>query len=175
MKLEDLCHRKSGWDRMPDVISNLPRVLNSSLTAAQAARVALDSTMDAVDAAKAGPRASRLEKPERAGGRVPIRRGLILVGSAVALGLGSAAVSSMRQREASDDTASFSMREREASDDTASFSMREREASDDTASFSMREREAPTTASPMPDRASSLRYHIVDAEPRQAGPDTRGA
>ena len=134
MGLENLWYRKSGWDRMPDVISNLPRVLNSSLTAAQAARVALDSTMDAIDAAKAGSRASRLEKPMRAGGRGPIRRGLILVGSAVALGLGSAAVSSMREREASDDTVAFSMREREASDDAVAFSMREREASDESVS-----------------------------------------
>lgn len=120
MKLPDLWHRKSGWDRMPDVMSNLPRVLNSSLAAAEAARVALDSTIDGVDAAKEAPGASRREKPRRSGGRVPIRRGLILVGSAVAIGLGSAAVSSKRKRESFSDTASFSMRERKASDDTFS-------------------------------------------------------
>lgn len=105
MRLADLWHRKSGWNQMPDVINNLPRVLNSSLAAAEAARVALDSTIDGVDAPKAGLRASRSEKAGRLGWRVPIRGGVILVGSAVAIGLGSAAVSSMRERESSSDTA----------------------------------------------------------------------
>jgi hypothetical protein len=94
-----LRHKKSGWERMPDVVSNLPRVLNSSLVAVEAARTALDSTMNAVDAAKAGSKVSRPAKPEKSGGRSSIRGGLIAVGSAVAIGLGSAAVSSLRQRQ----------------------------------------------------------------------------
>ncbi len=94
-----LRHRKSGWERMPDVVGNLPRVLNSSLVAVEAARTALDSTMDAVDAARARSNVSRPAKAEKPGGRSPIRGGLIAVGGAVAIGLGSAAVSSLRQRQ----------------------------------------------------------------------------
>ena len=59
MNARDLWHRKSGLERVPDVMSNLPRVLNSSLAAANAVREALNSTMAAVDAAKAGSNADR--------------------------------------------------------------------------------------------------------------------
>lgn len=102
MNPRDLWQRKSGWERVPDVVSNLPRVLNSSLTAMDAARTALDSTMSAVDAAKARPPM----KTERSGGMSPIRGGLLLVGSTLAIGLGSAAVSSVRRRDSEPDTAS---------------------------------------------------------------------
>lgn len=95
MNPRNLWYRKTGWERVPDVVSNLPRVLNSSLTAVDAARTALDSTMSAVDAAKAGPAV----KPQRSGGLSPIRGGLLLVGSALAVGLASAAVSSARRRD----------------------------------------------------------------------------
>ncbi len=95
MNSRNLWHRKTSWERLPNVVSNLPRVLNSSLTAVDAARTALDSTMSAVDAAKASPAV----KPQRSGGLSPIRGGLLLVGSALAVGLGSAAVSSMRRRD----------------------------------------------------------------------------
>jgi hypothetical protein len=106
MNPRDLWHRRTGWERMPDVVSNLPRVLNSSLAAVDATRMALDSTMNAVDAAKAGPRAGRSIKLGKSRGLFPVRVGLIGVGSAVAIGLGSAAVSSIRQRESSTDDAS---------------------------------------------------------------------
>jgi hypothetical protein len=99
MNPRDLWHRKSGWERVPDVVSNLPRVLNSSLTAVDAARTALDSTMSAVDAAKSSPPM----KPEKSGGLSPIRGGLLLVGSALVIGLGSAAVSSARRRDTETD------------------------------------------------------------------------
>ncbi len=101
MNLMNVWHRRTGWERVPDVVSNLPRVLNSSLTAVDAARTALDSTMSAVDAAKASPTL----KPQKSGGLSPIRGGLLLVGSALAVGLGSAAVSSMRRRDTRPDDA----------------------------------------------------------------------
>jgi hypothetical protein len=100
MNPRDLWHRKTGWQRVPNVVSNLPRVLDSSLAAVDAARLALDSTMNAVDAAK-GTSAGRLVKSGKSRGSSPLRGGLILVGSAVAIGLGSAAVSSIRQGESS--------------------------------------------------------------------------
>ena len=99
MNARDLWRPKSSWERVPDVVSNLPRVLNSSLTAIDAARTALDSTMSAVDAAKASP-------PNKSAKRIrlsPIRGGLLLAGSAIAVGLGSAAVSSARRRDAETD------------------------------------------------------------------------
>jgi len=102
MNSRDLWHRKSGWERVPDVVNNLPRVLNSSLTAVDAVRTALDSTMSVVDAAKANPSM----KPKKSGGRSPIRGGLLLIGSAFAVGLGSAAVSSARSRDTQTDNAS---------------------------------------------------------------------
>ncbi len=100
MNPKDLWPRQSGWQRVPDVVSNLPRVLNSSLTAIAAARTALDSTMSAVDAAKASPPM----KPKKAGGWSPIRGGLLLVGSALTVGFGSAVVSSVRRSETETDT-----------------------------------------------------------------------
>lgn len=102
MKPMDLWHRKSGWDRVPEVVSNLPRVINSSLTAVDAARTALNSTLSAVDAAKATPPM----KPDKSGGLPPIRGGLLVVGSALAVGLGSAAVSSLRRRGTETDNSS---------------------------------------------------------------------
>ncbi|MFZ0089730.1 MAG: hypothetical protein WAL63_09510 [Solirubrobacteraceae bacterium] len=104
MNPSDLLFRKrGGWGRVPDVVSNLPRILDSSLAAANAARTALDSTLSAVDAAKANPRGSRSVKPEKSGVWSPIRGGLIVAGSAVAIGLGSAAISSRRRREIVED------------------------------------------------------------------------
>ncbi len=102
MNPRDLWHRKGGRQRVPDVVSNLPRVLDSSLTAIAAARTALDSTMSAVDAAKASP----TMKPEKAGGLPPIRGGLLLVGSALTVGFGSAVVSSVRRSATETDNAS---------------------------------------------------------------------
>ncbi len=101
MNPKNLWHRRTGWERMPNVVSNLPRVLNSTLTAVDAARTALDSTMSAVEAAKTSPAV----KPQRSGGVSPIRGGLLLVGSALAVGLGSAAVSSVRRRDTQPDDA----------------------------------------------------------------------
>lgn len=136
MKPRDLWHRRTGWERMPDVVSNIPRVLNSSLAAVDAARMALDSTMNAVDAAKSGSRASRSVKVEKSGGRSPIRGGLLVLGGTVALGLGSAAVSSMRQRESWSDDASVSWNDdaSESWSDDASLTTQEREPSPGDAS-----------------------------------------
>jgi hypothetical protein len=99
MNPRDLWRRKSGWERMPDVVSSVPRVLGSSLAALDAASTALDSTMEAMDAAKMRPKTSRSIKREKPGRRSPIRRGLIAAGSVIVIGLGSAAVSSVRRRE----------------------------------------------------------------------------
>ncbi len=129
MKPRDLWHRKKGWERVPDVVGNIPHVLNSGLAAVDAARTALDSTMNAVDAVKAGSRANRSVKVEKAGGLSPLRGGLLVVGGAVAIGLGSAAVSSMRQRESSIDDVPSSMPQGETwSDDDATPSRGKRES-----------------------------------------------
>ncbi len=95
MKPRELWPQKSRWERVPDVVSNLPGVLSSSLTAVDAVRTALDSTLNVVDAAQANP----AMRPERPAGRSPVRGGLLLLGSALAVGLGSAAVSSARSRD----------------------------------------------------------------------------
>jgi hypothetical protein len=100
-----LWHRRTGWERMPDVVSTLPRVVNSGLAAVDATRLALDSTMEALDAAKAGSKAGRRVKPLKSRGSSAIRGGLIVVGGTVVIGLGSAVVSSIRQRESSTDDA----------------------------------------------------------------------
>ncbi len=104
MNPRELWPKKRRWERVPDVVNNLPRVLNSSLTAVDAVRTALDSTMSVVDAAKANPSTNR----EKSGGLSPIRGGLVLIGSAFAIGLGSAAVSSARSRDAETENASSS-------------------------------------------------------------------
>ncbi len=101
MNPRDWWDRKAGWERVPDVVSNLARVLHSSLTAVDAARTALDSAMSAVDAAKASPPV----RPRESGGLSPLRGGLLLVGSALGVGLGSAAVSSARRRDTEADDA----------------------------------------------------------------------
>jgi hypothetical protein len=99
MNTRKLWHRKSRWERVPDVVNNLPRVLGSSLAALDAAQTALGSTMEAVDAAKATPNMSRSANVNKSDRLSPVRGGLIVVGSAVAVALGSAAVSSVRRRE----------------------------------------------------------------------------
>lgn len=77
----NLLHKKSRWERVTDDISQLALVLNSGLIA-----------LDATQRNQPTRRRSALRSS-------PLRSGLALTGSAVALTLGSAAVSSLRQRD----------------------------------------------------------------------------
>lgn len=74
-------HKKSRWERVTDDVSQLALVLNSGLIA--------------LDAAQRGQPARRRSALRSS----PLRSGLVVTGSAVAITLGSAAVSSLRRRD----------------------------------------------------------------------------